>query len=67
MEWLWLSLVPVALIGGYFLVKGFMRLHGAIKELQEGISQLGSAGASLKKVQGELDEWRATLDKTRQQ
>lgn len=67
MEWLWLSLVPVAVIGGYFLVKAFMRLHGSIKELQEGISQLGSAGASLKKVQGELDEWRAALDKTRQQ
>lgn len=67
MEWLWLIIVPVALVGGFFLVKGFMRLHGALKELQTSISDLGSAGTDLKKVQSELDRWRDAVDKTRHQ
>lgn len=67
MEWLWLSLIPVAIVGGFFLVKGFMKVHAALKELQAGVSQLGSAGTALRKVQGDLDEWRDALDKTRRQ
>lgn len=67
MEWLWLVIVPVALVGGYFLVKGFMRLNAALRELRTGIANLGSAGADLKKVQSELDRWRDAVDKTRPQ
>lgn len=67
MEWLWLVIVPVALIGGYFLVKAFMRLNAALKELRTSIANLGSAGTDLKKVQGELDRWRDTVEKTRRQ
>ncbi len=62
MEALWLLLIPVLLIGGYFLLRSFMRLSKSIVELRAAMTDLADAGARLNAVQDEVSRLGATVD-----
>ena len=67
MEALWLLLIPVALIGGYFLIRSFMRLSKSIVELRAAMTDLADAGAALNAVQDEVSRLGATVDEAHRQ
>ncbi|HEX2046514.1 MAG TPA: hypothetical protein VHF27_02040 [Acidimicrobiales bacterium] len=67
MEALWLLLVPVVLVGGYFLIRSFMRLSQAIVELRTAMTDLAEAGAALNSVQEEVERLGRTVDETHRQ
>ena len=67
MEPLWLLLIPVLLVGGYFLIRSFARLSKSIKELRTAMTDLADAGAKLNSVQEEVARLGATVDKARRQ
>jgi hypothetical protein len=62
MEALWLLLIPVVLVGGYFLIRSFMRLSKAIIELRTAMDDLSKAGAALNAVQDEVSRLGASVD-----
>ena len=65
MEALWLLLIPVLLIGGYFLIRSFMRLSKSIVQLRAAMDDLAEAGAALNAVQDEVSRLGATVDEVR--
>jgi len=67
MEALWLLLIPVLLIGGYFLIRSFLRLSKSIAELRTAMTDLADAGAKLNAVQDEVARLEATVDEARRQ
>lgn len=67
MEALWLLLIPVAVVGGYFLIRSFMRLSRAIVALRTAMDDLAQAGAALNAVQEEVARLGATVDEVRRQ
>lgn len=67
MEALWLLLIPVVLIGGFFLIRSFMRLSKSIVELRTAMTDLAEAGAALNAVQDEVSRLGATVEETRRQ
>lgn len=67
MEALWLLLVPVALVGGYFMIRSFARLSKSIVELRTAMDDLAAAGAALNDVQAEVERLGATVDEVRRQ
>lgn len=67
MEALWLLLIPVLLVGGFFMIRAFMRLSKSIVELRTAMTDLAEAGAALNDVQAEVAKLGANLDETRRQ
>ena len=67
MEALWLLLIPVVLVGGFFLVRSFMRLSKSIVQLKTAMDDLAQAGAALNDVQKEVERLGATVDEVRRQ
>jgi hypothetical protein len=67
MEALWLLLIPVMLIGGFFLIRSFMRLSKSIVELRSAMTELAEAGAALNDVQAEVARLGATVDEVHRQ
>ena len=67
MEALWLLLIPVLLVGGYFMIRSFMRLSKSIVELRTAMNDLAEAGAALNSVQAEVAKLGATVDEQRRQ
>ena len=67
MEALWLLLIPVLLIGGFFMIRSFMRLSKSIVELRTAMNDLAEAGAALNSVQAEVAKLGATVDEQRRQ
>ena len=67
MEALWLLLIPVLLIGGYFMIRSFMRLSKSIVELRTAMNDLAAAGAALNDVQAEVAKLGATVDEHHRQ
>lgn len=67
MEALWLLLIPVMLIGGYFMIRAFMRLSKSIAELRTAMTDLAEAGAALNAVQDEVAKLGATVDEVHRQ
>ena len=67
MEALWLLLIPVLLVGGFFLIRSFMRLSKAIGALRVAMTDLADAGAKLNAVQEEVSRLGATVDEVRRQ
>lgn len=65
MEALWLLLIPVVLVGGFFLIRSFMRLSKAIVQLRTAMDDLAKAGADLNAVQAEVARLGATVDEAR--
>ena len=67
MEALWLLLIPVLLVGGFFLIRGFMRLSKSIVDLRTAMDDLADAGAALNSVQEEVARLGETVDKSHPQ
>ncbi len=67
MEALWLLLIPVVLVGGYFLIRSFVRLSRAIVELRTAMTELADAGAALNSVQEEVARLSQTVDEAHRQ
>ena len=67
MEALWLLLIPVMLVGGYFLLRSFIKLSKAIVELRTAMDDLAKAGAALNAVQDEVARLGATVDEAHRQ
>ena len=67
MEALWLLLIPVVLVGGFFLIRGFMRLSKAIVDLRTAMDDLAKAGAELNSVQEEVARLGDAVEKSRPQ
>ena len=67
MEALWLLLIPVLLIGGFFMIRSFMRLSKSIGELRTAMNDLAEAGAAINSVQAEVAKLGATVDEQRRQ
>ena len=65
MEALWLLLVPVALVGGFFLIRSFARLSKSIVALRTAMTDLADAGVALNKVQEEVARLGDSLDEVR--
>ena len=62
---LWRLVIPVGLVGVYFLVRSFMRLSKSIVELRTAMDDLAKAGAALNDVQAEVERLGATVDEVR--
>jgi len=67
MEAFWLLLIPVALVGGYFLIRSFIRLSKSIGELRTAMTDLADAGLALNEVQAEVARLGDSLDEVRRQ
>lgn len=65
MSALWLLLVPVVLVGGFFLVRGFRAMSKSLAELRTAMDDLAQAGAALNAVQEEVAKLGATVDEVR--
>jgi len=63
----WLLLIPVLLVGGYFLIRSFIRLSKSIRELRSAMTDLADAGAKLNAVQEEVSRLGATVDEVHRQ
>ena len=62
-----LAMWALVLVGGYFLIRGFVRLSKAIVELRTAMTDLADAGAALNSVQDEVSRLGATIDESRRQ
>lgn len=67
MEAMWLLLIPVLLVGGFFLIRSFMRLSKSIAALRTAMTDLADAGAKLNAVQEEVSRLGATVDEAHRQ
>ena len=65
MEALWLLLIPVLLVGGFFLIRSFLRLSKSIVALRTAMTDLADAGAKLNSVTEEVSRLGATVDEAR--
>jgi hypothetical protein len=65
MSALWLMLVPVVLIGGFFLVRSLRMMSKSMAQLRVAMDDLAQAGAALNKVQEEVAKLGATVDEVR--
>ncbi len=67
MSALWLLLVPVVLVGGFFLVRGFMQVSAALKGLRASLDEMSEAGLRLRDVRGDLDKLTELMERGRRQ
>lgn len=67
MQALWLLLVPVLAVGGFFLLRSFARLSKSITGLRTAMTDLADAGAKLNEVQAEVARLGDSLDEVRRQ
>lgn len=67
MSALWLLLVPVVLIGGFFTVRGFIKVSKSLGQLKVAMDDLAKAGTDLNKVREEIAHLGATVDEVRRQ
>jgi len=64
---LWLLLVPVVLVGGFFLVRGFMQVSAALKGLRASLDEMSEASLRLRDVRGDLDKLTEIVERGRRQ
>ena len=57
--------ILLSLVGGFFLIRSFMRLSKAIVQLRTAMDDLAKAGADLNAVQAEVARLGATVDEVR--
>ncbi len=61
----WLLLIPVALVGAFFLLRSFVRLSKSIRELRTAMTDLADAGLALNEAQAEVARLGDSLDEDR--
>lgn len=62
---MWLLVIPVALVGGFFLVQAFVRVTIALKGLRSSLDDMSEAGLRLRDLRGDLSKLTETMDQTR--
>lgn len=67
MSALWLLLVPVVLVGGFFLIRGFVQVAAALKGLRASLDEMSEAGLRLRDLRGDLDKLTETMERRRRQ
>ena len=67
MSSLWLLLIPVVLIGGFFLIQGFVRVAVALKGLRTSLAEMSEAGLRLRDLRGDLDQLTEAMERARRQ
>lgn len=67
MSALWLLLVPVVLIGGFFLVRGFYRVNVALKGLRASLDEMSEAGLRLRDLRGDIAKLTEAMEQKRRQ
>ncbi len=67
MSALWLLLVPVVLVGGFFLVRGFMRVNAALKGVRASLDEMSEAGLRLRDLRGDLEKLTEAMERRRRQ
>ncbi len=65
MNALWLLLVPVVLVGGFFLVRGFVRVNAALKGVRANLEEMSEASVRLRDLRGDLDRLNEAMDRAR--
>lgn len=65
MSALWLLLIPIVLVGGFFVVRGFTRISKSLAELRVAMDDLAQAGTALNAVRDEVSKLGATVDEVR--
>ncbi len=65
MSSLWLLLIPVVLVGGFFLIRGFVRVTIALKGLRSALDDMSEAGLRLRDLRGDLTKLTETMEQTR--
>ena len=65
MSSLWLLLIPVVLVGGFFLIQAFVRVAAALKGLRTSLDEMSDAGLRLRDVRGRLAEMTDTIERGR--
>ena len=64
MSSLWLLLIPVVLIGGFFLIQAFVRVTVALKGLRSSLDEMSEAGLRLRDLRGDLAKLTETIERT---
>ncbi len=67
MSALWLLLVPVVLIGGFFLIRGFIRVNVALKGLRASLDEMAEAGLRLRDLRGDIAKLTEAMEQKRRQ
>jgi len=62
---LWLLLIPVALVGAFFLIQAFVRVTVALKGLRASLDDMSEAGLRLRDLRGDRTKLTETMQKTR--
>jgi hypothetical protein len=65
MSALWLLLVPVVLVGGFFLVRGFIQVNAALKGVRASLEEMSEAGLRLRDLRGDLDRLNEAVERNR--
>jgi len=65
MSALWLLLVPVVLVGGFFLVRGFIQVNTALKGVRASLEEMSEAGLRLRDLRGDLDRLNEAVERNR--
>ena len=54
----------MALVGGFFLIQGFVRVTVALKGLRTSLEEMSEAGLRLRDLRGDLDKLTETMERT---
>jgi hypothetical protein len=64
---LWLLPIAVLGVGGYFLVRAFLRLSAAMREVKAGLAELGEMAPRLQRLASDMSQLTETVEEKRRQ
>ena len=64
---LWLLPIAVLAVGGFFLVRAFVRVSAAMREVRAGMAELGEMGPRLQRLAGDMSQLSDSLQEKRRQ
>lgn len=62
MEFLWVILAAILLVAGWFMVRAFVRLGAAMRQMRESLSELGQMGPRLQQLGEEMTAINQALE-----
>jgi hypothetical protein len=63
MEALWLIPIAILAVGGWFMVKAFIRLAGAMQQMRESLQELGEMAPRLQRLGEDMSALNEALAK----
>jgi cytochrome c-type biogenesis protein CcmH/NrfF len=64
---LWLLPIAVLIVGGFFLFRAFARVSAAMREVREGMAELGEMGPRLQRLAGDMSQLSDSIQEKRRQ